>query len=424
MGIENFMIFLFTNLFRIFVNARFLGVFLDKKTGKYSQRVHLLTIILCFILTGAGYLSFQNRNVNIVTNVIGLFLITFSFEGNLKNRVLSVCVVYAFNMICDVVVVKSFSDYSIKASISEFLGTMTVFLITICEIFIEKIILIRKKVKFISPYWYFLLFIPLLSMVMIHFLICANIEEHLVIVVQGGCLLVVNMIAFFLYGAMEEAYLTNIENDSLIQIYKNYKNQLDIIMDSQERIHSFQHDMKYHLRDLFAMAKKQKMHDIMTYLEEMTALIENPNEYVYSGNKEIDSNLNYLLDGAKHKLKNVSVKLAIPEGDYISSVDINIILSNLLDNAIAAAERTEEQYLKLEMSVKQYLLYITVENSYNGIINERNGALLTSKQNRIYHGYGLKNINRIVKKYNGTLDIHYTEDKFFVNVMLYLVNAK
>ncbi len=423
MSIENFLIFLFTNLFRIFVNARFLSVFLDRKTGKNSRRLHSLTIALCFILTSVGYLFFRDRNVNIVTNIIGLFLITFSFEGNIKTRLLSVCIVYAFNMICDVIVVKSFPDYSIKSSISEFLGTMTVLLITICEIFIEKIILIRKKVNFISPYWYLLLFMPLLSMVMIHFLICANIEEHLVIVIQGSCLLAINMIAFFLYGAMEEAYLTNIENNSLIQTYKNYKNQLDIIMDSQERIHAFQHDMKYHLRDLFAMAKKEKMHDIMAYLEEMTGLIENPNEYVYSGNKEIDSNLNYLLDGAKNKLKNVSVKLAIPEGNHISSVDINIILSNLLENAIAAAEHTEEKYLKLEMSVKQYLLYITVENSYNGIINERHGILLTSKQNKAYHGYGLKNVNRIVKKYNGTLDIHYTEERFFVEIMLYLVNV-
>lgn len=420
MGTENFLIFAFTNIFRIFVNKRFLGLFLDKKSGKRSRLLCALAVFTCFMLTSAGYILFRNPNVNIITNVIGLFLIALTFDGNIRQRLLVTCIVYFFNMICDVIVVLSCSGYRVRTSINELVGTMTVLFITICQIVIEKVVLIRKKMNFLSPYWYLLLIIPLLSMGMIHFLIGMSLEEHLIILIVGSCLLIINFVSFFLYGTMEDAYLNNIENTSLLQTYKNYKYQLEIIMDSQEQIRSLQHDMKYHLRDLLAMAKDQNMSEMTAYLEEMNQLIVNPNEHVYSGNKEIDSNLNYLLSGAKQKLKNVSVKLAIPEGEYVASIDINIILSNLLDNAITAAERTEEKYLRLEMFEKQNLLYISVENSYDGTVQEENGVFLTTKRDSSLHGYGLKNVRRIVKKYDGTLRIHHNETRFFVDVMLYL----
>lgn len=420
MSRENFLIFVFTNLFRIFVNERFLGLFLEKKPGKHDRWLRALAICACFMLTSTGYLLLRKPTVNMVTNIIGLFLIAMTFEGKGRQRLLVTCIVYFFNMICDVIVVISCSGYRARTNINELVGTMTVLFITICQIAIEKVVLIRKKMNFLSPYWYLLLFIPLLSMGMIHVLIGANMEEHLVILIEGSCLLIINFVSFFLYGAMEEAYLNNIENTSLLQTYKNYKYQLEIIMGTQEQIRSLQHDMKYHLRDLLAMAQDQNMSEMTAYLEEMNRLVVNPNEHVYSGNKEIDSNLNYLLAGAKQRLKNVSVKLAIPEGEYAASIDINIILSNLLDNAIDAAEKTEEQYLRLEMFEKQNLLYILVENSYDGAVKEENGTFFTTKRDPSLHGYGLKNVKRIVKKYNGLLKIHHDETRFLVDIMLYL----
>lgn len=421
MSTVSFWIFFFTNVFRIFVNIRFLAVFLEKNTGSRSRYIRFLTMAVCFTVTGAGYLVFRDRNINILTNVIGLLLMTITFEGSMKKRLLAVSIIYFFNMICDVIVVISAPKvYGIRPEIYELLGTMTVLLITVCEILMEKTASIRKKVSFVSPYWYLMLVTPLLSMVMIHCWICADAKERMIIVTGGTGLLIINLLSFFLYGAMEEAYLNYADSQIQIHTYERYKDQLDIIMESQNQVCSLKHDMKHHLRELLAMAGQQKTPEMMDYLERMNQLIDNPNEYVYSGNKEIDSNLNYLLKGARQRLKEVSVKLAIPERESMSSFDMNIILSNILENAITAAEQTEEKYLKLYMEEKQGLLYITVENSYNGIVNERDGSLFTTKKNSSCHGYGLKSVKGIVKKYDGTIEIHHTESRFYVDIMLYL----
>ena len=274
----------------------------------------------------------------------------------------------------------------------------------------------------ITPQWSLLLMIPLCSILVIHYCISNNIEDRNLIVVMGVGLLVINVVSFYLYSAMESIYLTNMENELSLQTTKIYKQQLDIIMNTQEQIRSLQHDMKYHIRELLSMANSNNMKEMASYLEEMNKETINSDEYSYSGNKELDGNLNYLLGEAHHRLKDVSAKVAVPEGDYMASFDMNVLLSNLLDNAIIAAEHSEEQYLHLEIYSEKSLMYITIENSFDGNINVENGKILSRKLDKARHGYGLKNVKRIVKKYNGTMDVRYTEKRFHVNIMVYLSN--
>lgn len=226
----------------------------------------------------------------------------------------------------------------------------------------------------------------------------------------------------YFYSAMEEAYETKIEYELDTQAIEIYKNQLDIIINSQEQLRSFQHDIKYHMRELMSMAKEKEIGRIIAYLENMKYEVENPDETVYSGNKEIDGSLNYFLRAAQGKLKNVITKVTVPAQINIKPFDLNVILSNLLDNAIFAAEKTERKYIKIEITERKKLLYIHVENSYSGILKKDRENLKSTKPEAILHGYGLKNVKKVVKKYHGTIDIIYLEKIFCVDIMLYLTS--
>ena len=59
-------------------------------------------------------------------------------------------------------------------------------------------------------------------------------------------------------------------------------------------------------------------------------------EICTSGNERIDSILNYYIEKAKNTDIHVSWKIQIPEQIEISTFDTNVILSNLLDNALNA----------------------------------------------------------------------------------------
>lgn len=52
------------------------------------------------------------------------------------------------------------------------------------------------------------------------------------------------------------------------------------------------------------------------------------------------------------------------------------------------------------------------------VIVEQNGRLKSDKNEAEHHGLGLSNVKEMVEKYNGTLDISYTEDTFTVTVLI------
>lgn len=183
--------------------------------------------------------------------------------------------------------------------------------------------------------------------------------------------------------------------------------------------------MKHHLNELMLLANKYDVPEIQGYIDRMREFIQNPDEMIASGNMEIDSVLNYMLQRAREVLKTVIVKVMLPE-EIKHSFDINVLLGNLLENAIEAAQQTDKKYLSVNISLKRGVLKIMIENSFdisNIICEEQQGkgkVLLTTKPFKEQHGIGLKSVKKIVEKYNGTMNVSPQEDVFCVNLILYM----
>ena len=67
---------------------------------------------------------------------------------------------------------------------------------------------------------------------------------------------------------------------------------------------------------------------------------------------EIDSVLNYMLQKAREELETVIVKVMLPE-KLKHAFDINVMIGNLLENAIEAARQTEQKYLNVNIALKK-----------------------------------------------------------------------
>ena len=93
------------------------------------------------------------------------------------------------------------------------------------------------------------------------------------------------------------------------------------------------------------------------------------------------------------------------------SFDINVLLGNLLENAIEAAGKTERKYLSVHVKLKRGILKVKIENSFESshiLYEEQHGkdmVLKTTKPFTEQHGIGLKNVKKIVEKYNGTMAV-------------------
>lgn len=210
------------------------------------------------------------------------------------------------------------------------------------------------------------------------------------------------------------------DQDQTKQQMELYKKQMDIMKLTEKKVRGLRHDMKHHTRELSRLAKEERCEDILTYLQVMDGFMENPSEYVSSGNKELDAICNFLLENAAGEGIEIEAKSDIPEEISVPVFALNSILGNLLENATEAALRTVEKKIQMNMYVKKGVLYISIANSYDGVLYQNEKGEIVSRKEEENHGYGLKNVKRILKAYHGAMKIRHDQEMFRVDVMLYL----
>ena len=406
-----------TNLFRIFICWRFIRIFFP--TPRVGKHTEFAGYAFFYVITIAIYLIFRTPLFNLVTNLICFYAVTLLYRGSNRKRILVAILIYSINMACDYLAYSLFTGSKIKESVPQIFSIVTDLLILICELIAERIPGEEAKQEYIRGLGV-ILAIPILGIFMLHAFSIVDIENRGLMIGESFGILGVNILVFYLYHTHLEMYQKLHEKEVLEQQVKVYSNQLEVIEQTQAKVRSLRHDMCHHIQELRRFAVRSEGQEAMRYLDKMESAMTNEKEFVYSGSKEIDGLLNYMLEKANNALKQVEIEIKNLRSIDEYSFELAVILGNLLDNAIEAAWRTEEQLLRFRMEEDKGVLYIHVANRYNGKLHEKEGHLLSSKSDEKKHGIGLKNVKDIVEKNHGVLDIRYDNRMFEVDVILYL----
>lgn len=408
------------NVLRTYAIYRFIGLFYFSKTE--NKWIKSGVYVLFVMLTSGGYYLLNNQYVNIFTNLVGLSLIVSTYQGSIKKNILSVISIYSVNVVIESLVFSIIKtnrqSIDILESVNECIVSIGILLFVVV---LEKTKAIKKKeFQISSSLWLWLISVPVISIIIILLMLNSTGLGENIIEIEITGILVINFAIFYLYGAVQDYYRQKIEKEEFFNRMEIYANQLDIMKNSYQKIRELRHDMRHHLGELKYLANANEKKQLLVYIEDMERHMINAEEYVASGNKEIDGTLNYLLQTAKKKLKEVDVSVSIPENLEIHNYLFNVILGNLLENAISAAMKTEKKYLKVHIKLKQNIIYIVVENSYNGEVKLKDNKIMTSKKDTEIHGIGLESVKRMAEEMNGMLDIQWEKSVFTVNVMFYL----
>ena len=140
-----------------------------------------------------------------------------------------------------------------------------------------------------------------------------------------------------------------------------------------------------------------------------------------SGNIVIDLLIGYWYVEAKKVGIDFSVNLNIPMEMPFRGADICLILGNLLENAVEAAQKAEgKKYIRLHMKYDKNNLLLFVENNYKGVlIKTKDKRLKSTKTDAENHGVGLSSVYRIAAKYHGVVTIDDdVANRFLIRVVL------
>ncbi len=406
-----------TNLFRTFIIKRFMSVFFRMDIENRKKEGIVYSLFFC--LTAFVYLMFHFPPFNIITNLLLIYMITQIYEGGQKKKVLITFLIYGINMICDIISMYSCNNYIVGKEYNELAAYITVFLIGICEFVIERFLIKNRKSDFVPPYWNILIAIPIISIILLLILIMNNLNNRIILVSISTGILFINLLIFYLYDILVGAYLKLEESALFERQIESYSNQLNVMMQSEEKVRAFRHDIKHHLNELSIMANRLDDKEIINYIKSMYTYLDNPYEYISSGNREVDSLLNYMLNKAKTILRKVDYEINVPKELEIRSFDLNVIIGNLFDNAIEASKTSEKKWMEISLKYEQGMLFIRIRNSYDNAVQKQGNVYTTTKKEVQKHGIGLQNVKKVVDSYNGDMQISDKNNIFDVKIILY-----
>lgn len=162
------------------------------------------------------------------------------------------------------------------------------------------------------------------------------------------------------------------------------------------------HDLRHHLTVLRELSEQGDREKLVGYLDTLTRQIPSERETRLCENYAVNAVASYYASAAKEQDIQTELHFAIPaELEPTVQSDLCIVVGNLLENAVEACTRMTEgkRFIRLHSHLEYGVLTLTVDNSFDGKVKEKDGAFLSSK--REGEGLGLSSVAAVAKKHGG-----------------------
>lgn len=220
-------------------------------------------------------------------------------------------------------------------------------------------------------------------------------------------ILLFSMIFIFIsYEKSAKEYEELAELRAESQIQRIDEKYYQILKQQNENLQTFAHDTKHYLSTISNLSDnaeiQQYIHSIYEDLEAYSAVGKTKNK-----------TLDILLSEYQSlcELKNLTFETEIRTANlqFMDAAKLTALLTNLLDNAVEAAEQCADGKIYLSINRVDHFDVLTCLNSC-GVRPKRNGeSFHTSKSDTLLHGYGTKSIAKTVTFYHGILHDQYDE---------------
>ena len=159
---------------------------------------------------------------------------------------------------------------------------------------------------------------------------------------------------------------------------------------------------------------------VSQYLSQLSRQLSDYTHSCHSGNKLLDVIINKYTVECKMRELYFDYNVRQSNLSEIEDTDLVAIIANLMDNAVSAAEMSAERKISLETTTRNSYCVLIISNSCDQAPRAGSNGLITSKEDNLLHGFGLKSVSKALKKYGG--DYEWDYDKchqiFTITVMM------
>ena len=408
------------NLFQVIVIIQTITKYLGCKFGglKSTACKIIFTIILFVELNYVNTkMFFEGIAIVIPIGIIFLYAV-ITLQGSWKKKLYCSVLIMAFIVAVTSIVLNIagiLGGYTYINLIKEQneVRMISLLIIQVLIFYITRIYLYNKDVdvgEVSWDIWLMNIIIPIISIVVLAFIleISTNTTENFrnkgvqMAVFASMGIFLINILIYLMYMKLKREMAKKMEYELLKQRYDIQEKNIKDIKQLYSHLQKVKHDVKHHINLLKILLEKREIDKAITYLLKYS-------DFEYSIQQDAifcaNTIINYIINAKTQEMKKKNIQFYCDICESIkgvSDVDLNIVLGNLLDNAIEACEKVDGiREIALSIYRRASYLIIVVKNAYTG---ELSGlySLKTTKRNPKDHGIGLQSIKAILENYKAS----------------------
>ena len=212
----------------------------------------------------------------------------------------------------------------------------------------------------------------------------------------------------FSYKKLQQSFRFSTEISLMEQQEHSLNQYVEEAKARYDETKSFRHDIRNHIAVVKKLLQNGKLEEAITYVEDLDDMAEKMSFPCSTNNPVVDILVGNKLGIAKSMGIDVDCSLPLPYPCGIRDIDICIVLSNALDNAIHAVKNLGtgiEKYIRVSGRIQGDFLMMEIQNSFHG-------------KSVFKKGTGLSNVKKVAEKYGGAMSIETQEHVFVLHVLL------
>ena len=215
------------------------------------------------------------------------------------------------------------------------------------------------------------------------------------------------------------------EENLVLQNYKQLLRQSALSMEqrialmdeSQKQMSIVNHDHKHLNNALQELLEQGKTDEALSMLKDQQTFTTNVAPMSYCENATVNAAIGYYAALARREDITSDIRMQIPTETKFDSLELSMVLSNLMENAInacATLPKEEKRYIFMTVICDEQLI-IETENSYEKeIILDEDGYPTSQNEG---HGIGTKSILAFAKRYDGEVIYKIADGIFNVRII-------
>lgn len=211
---------------------------------------------------------------------------------------------------------------------------------------------------------------------------------------------------------IQKAYLMQEKLQNQLKLYQN-------MQENDMRRRRYLHDYKNQLGCIQGMLEAGRMQEALVYIKELNGSIRKGEDHVDTKHLVVNTVLNQKYLYAQER--GITMVMAVNDLSSLSMSreDIVTLLVNLLDNAIEACEKLDEnKMIRFKMILEEGGLTVSVRNPVREPVVIKGKVIATTKGEKDRHGIGFLNIQSVIEKNQGTSVMECRDGWFCFSAMI------